>query len=95
VRASSRIRGPGKAAQISEEGNGSLERERESGQDGWGEGPGEQGQCQECTRSKSRHQNVRKNATHKESTREKSHVQEKGLMAGSNCQAGQGKMVQH
>jgi hypothetical protein len=31
---------------------------------------------------------VRKNATHKESSREKSHVQEPGLMAGSNCQAG-------
>jgi hypothetical protein len=29
----SRIRGSGKAAQILEEGNGSLERERERGQD--------------------------------------------------------------
>jgi hypothetical protein len=38
---------------------------------------------------------VRKNATHKESSREKSHVQEQGLMAGWNCQAGWGKMVQH
>jgi hypothetical protein len=35
----SRIRGSGKAAQILEEGNGSLERERERerGRDGWGE----------------------------------------------------------
>jgi hypothetical protein len=38
---------------------------------------------------------VRKNATHKESPQEKSHVQEQGLMAGSNCQAGWGKMAQH
>jgi hypothetical protein len=40
---------------------------------GWGR-PGEQGQCQECTRSESWPQNVRKNAAHKESSREKSHV---------------------
>jgi hypothetical protein len=38
---------------------------------------------------------VRKNATHRESSREKSHVQEQSLMAGSNHQAGWGKMVQH
>jgi hypothetical protein len=38
---------------------------------------------------------VRKNTAHKESSREKSHVQEQGLMADSNHQAGQGKMVQH
>jgi hypothetical protein len=69
------------------------ERERESGM-GWGR-PGEQGQCWECTQSESQHQNVRKNATHKESSREKSHVQEQSLKAGSNLQAGQGKMVQH
>jgi hypothetical protein len=31
---------------------------------------------------------VRKSATHKESSREESHVQEQSLMAGSNCQAG-------
>jgi hypothetical protein len=49
--------------------------ERERAEWGWGR-PGEQGQCQECTQYESRHQNVRKNATHKESSREKSHVQE-------------------
>jgi hypothetical protein len=38
---------------------------------------------------------VRKNADHKESSQEKSHIQEQGLMAGSNRQAGRGKMVQH
>jgi hypothetical protein len=38
---------------------------------------------------------VRKNAAHKESSWEKSHVQEQGLMAGSNHQAGWGKMAQH
>jgi hypothetical protein len=37
---------------------------------------------------------VRKNAAHKEGSQEKSHVQEQRLMAASNCQAGQGKMVQ-
>jgi hypothetical protein len=37
---------------------------------------------------------IRKNATHKDSSREKSPVQEQGLMADSNCQAGWGKMVQ-
>jgi hypothetical protein len=37
---------------------------------------------------------VRKNSAHKESSWEKSHVQEQGLMAGSNCQAGRGKMAQ-
>jgi hypothetical protein len=42
VRASCRIGGSGKAAQILEEGNGSLERERERGQDERGEKPGEQ-----------------------------------------------------
>jgi hypothetical protein len=45
------------------------EREREREWDGVGR-LGEQGQCQECTRSKSWHQNVRKNAAHKESSRE-------------------------
>jgi hypothetical protein len=59
-----------------------------------GGSPGEQGQCQECTQSESRHQNVRANAAHKESSQEKPHVKEQGLMAGSNCQAGQGKMAQ-
>jgi hypothetical protein len=88
MRAPSRIGGPGKAAQILEEGNGSL--------GGWGWGvPGEQGQCWERTWSESHHQNVRKNAAHKESSWEKSHVQEQGLMAGLNCQAGQGNMAQH
>jgi hypothetical protein len=48
--------------------------ERESRM-GWGR-PGEQGQCQERTQSKSWHQNVRKNTTHKESSQEKSHMQE-------------------
>jgi hypothetical protein len=38
---------------------------------------------------------VRKNATRKESSREKSHVQDQGLMTGSSWQAGWGKMVQH
>jgi hypothetical protein len=38
---------------------------------------------------------VRKNAAHKESSQEKFHVQEQVLMAGSNCQTGWGKMVQH
>jgi hypothetical protein len=37
---------------------------------------------------------VRKNAVHEESSQEKSHVQEQGLMACSNCQAGQEKMAQ-
>jgi hypothetical protein len=37
---------------------------------------------------------VRKNAAHKESSREKSHVQEQSLMAGLNRQAGQGKMAE-
>jgi hypothetical protein len=60
---------------------------------GWGR-LGEQGQFLEHTRSESRHQNVRNNAAHKESSREKSHVQEQSLMAGLNCQAGQGKMAQ-
>jgi hypothetical protein len=45
--------------------------------------------------SQSQHQNVRKNATHKESSQEKSHVQEQSLMAGLSCQAAQGKMAQH
>jgi hypothetical protein len=36
---------------------------------------------------------VRKNAAGKESSREKSQVQEQGLMAGPNCQAGWGKMA--
>jgi hypothetical protein len=34
---------------------------------------------------------VRKNAAYRESSREKSHVQEQGLMTGSSCQAGLGK----
>jgi hypothetical protein len=41
-----------------------VERETEGGM-GCGR-PGEQGQCQEHTQSESWHQNVRKNATHKE-----------------------------
>jgi hypothetical protein len=62
------------------------------GVDGGGMGgrPGEQDQCQECTQSKSWHQNVRKNAAHKESSQEKSHNQEQILMAGSNRHAGRG-----
>jgi hypothetical protein len=40
-------------------------------------------------------ESVRKNATHKESSREKSHIQKQSLMAGSNSQAGLGKMAQH
>jgi hypothetical protein len=44
----SRIGGSGKAAQIPEEGNGSLKREREREHDGVGR-PGEQGQCWEHT----------------------------------------------
>jgi hypothetical protein len=36
---------------------------------------------------------VRKNAAHKESSREKSHVQGQSLMAGSNRQAVGGKMA--
>jgi hypothetical protein len=87
----SRIGGSGKAAQIPEEGNGSWERE--SGM-GWGR-PRKQGQCWERTWSKSWHQNVRKNSAYKESSQEKSHVQEQSLMAGSSHQAGQGKMAQH
>jgi hypothetical protein len=46
------------------------------------------GEVGEHTRSESWHQNVRKNATHKESSQEKSHVKEQSLMAGSNCQVG-------
>jgi hypothetical protein len=44
---------------------------------------------------------VKKNAARKESSQEKSHIQEQGLMTGSSCQAGvfggrQGRgMVQH
>jgi hypothetical protein len=38
MRASSRIGSPGKAAQILEEGNGSLKRERERERVGWGGG---------------------------------------------------------
>jgi hypothetical protein len=66
----SRIGGSGKAAQIPEEGNG--RRERESGM-GW-ERPGEQGHSRECTPIRVMAPNVRKNATHKESSQEKSHV---------------------
>jgi hypothetical protein len=47
-------------------------RERESGM-GFG-GPGEQGECRECTPIQVMAPNVRKNASHKESSREKSHV---------------------
>jgi uncharacterized membrane protein len=69
-----------------------VERERA----GWGGGGRESKvSAGSAPQSKSQHQNVRKNATHKESSREKSHVQEQSLMAGPNCQAGQGKMVQH
>jgi hypothetical protein len=76
---------------IPKEGNGSLERERESGLEGR---PGEQSQCREHTWSESGHQNVRNNAACKESSQEKSHVQEQGLMAGLNCQTGRVKMAQ-
>jgi hypothetical protein len=38
---------------------------------------------------------VRKSTAHKESSQEKSHVQEQSLMAVSNHQAGWGKMAQH
>jgi hypothetical protein len=38
---------------------------------------------------------VRKNAAHKESSGEKSHIQEQSLMAGLNRQAGRGMMAQH
>jgi hypothetical protein len=69
-----------------------VERERESGMR-WRR-RGEQGQGWEHTQSESWHQNVRKNAAHKESSREKSHIQEESLMAGPNCQAGWGKMAQ-
>jgi hypothetical protein len=40
---------------------------------GWGR-PGEQGQCQECTLIQVTAPNVRKNATHKESSGEKFHI---------------------
>jgi hypothetical protein len=36
---------------------------------------------------------VRKNTTHKESSQEKSHIQEQGLITGSSRQAGRGKMA--
>jgi hypothetical protein len=68
-----------------------VERERA----GWGGGGRESKvSARSTTRSESLHQDVRKNAAHKESSREKSHIQEQSLMAGSNCQAGQGKMAQ-
>jgi hypothetical protein len=38
---------------------------------------------------------VRKNAAHKESSPEKSHIQEQDLMTGSSCLADPGKMAQH
>jgi hypothetical protein len=37
---------------------------------------------------------VRKNATHKESSPEKSHIQEQGLMIGKSCRSDPGKMAQ-
>jgi hypothetical protein len=83
----SRIGASGKAAQIPEEGNWSRERESRMG---WGR-PRGQGQCQKCTPILVTAPNVRKNAAHKESSREKSHVQKQNLMAGPNCQAGWGK----
>jgi hypothetical protein len=49
-----------------------IERERESGM-GWGR-LGEQGQCQELNLVQVMVPNVRKNAAHKESSGEKSHV---------------------
>jgi len=64
----SRIRGSRKAAQIPEEGNGSLERQRERERPRDRRGLGEQGQHQKCIQSESWHQNVMKNATHKESS---------------------------
>jgi hypothetical protein len=69
-----------------------VERERESGM-GWGR-PEEQGQCRDCTWSLSWHQNVRKNAAYKESSREKSHTQEQSLMAGMSCLTDRRKMAQ-
>jgi hypothetical protein len=38
---------------------------------------------------------VRKNAAHKESSGEKSDIQEQGLMAGPHCQSGWGKVAEH
>jgi hypothetical protein len=87
MRASSRIGGPGKAAQTPEEGNG-RERERER------ERMGEAGRARSAPEVHSIQviaPNVRKNAAHKESSRENSHVQGQRLMAGPNCQAGWGK----
>jgi hypothetical protein len=49
-----------------------MEVERKSGM-GWGR-PGEQGQCWECTPIRVTAPNVRKNAAHKESSQEKSHI---------------------
>jgi hypothetical protein len=56
---------------------------------------GEQRQCWKRTQSESWPQNVRKNATHKESSREISHIQDQGLMTGMSHQADRGKMAQH
>jgi hypothetical protein len=64
VWASSRIRGPDKAAQIRRKG---MRVVRESRMRGWGGAAGEQGHCKEHTWSESWHQNVRKNAAFKES----------------------------
>jgi hypothetical protein len=71
----SKVRGSSEAVHILEEGNG---RERKSR---WGR-LGEQGQCWECTRSKSWHQNVRKNATHKESSGEVKEVSACTVVSG-------------
>jgi hypothetical protein len=66
-----RIRGPVKQLKSGRKGM-VVERERESGM---GSGrPGEQGQCQKCTPIQVMAPNVRKNATHKESSQEKSYI---------------------
>jgi hypothetical protein len=49
-----------------------IEREGESRM--WWGRPGEQGQCRELNPIQVRAPNVRKNATHKESSQEKSHI---------------------
>jgi hypothetical protein len=56
---------------------------------------GEQGQCRECTRFKSQHQNVRKNAAHKESSREKSHIHRARFNVTLESPWWAGNMAQH
>jgi hypothetical protein len=77
VRASSRIGGPGKAAQIPEEGNGSLTfREREDGLVGVRES---KVSARSTPNPSHGTKMLVKNAACKESSREKSHIQEQGL----------------